>query len=274
MARARNIKPGFYKNEELAECSIWARFIFPGLWMLADREGRLEDRPKRIKGELLPFDSAEVEPLLAELSARGFIHRYSVKGVAYIQVLKFAEHQSPHYSEKESLIPAPFPESGADDAIDIPESSGKVVAIKRGSQPSDSLIPDSLIPDSPLPPTFQLGDPSATTKKSRAKPSVTLRTYCADCEKSGQDPIPEGHHVFAYAESIGLPRDFLDLAWTAFCDRYLPGDKRQSDWPLKFRNAVEGNWFSLWWVDGSEYKLTTAGMQAKRARASKEVAYG
>ena len=35
MARARNIKPGFYKNEDLAECSLTARFIFPGLWMLA-----------------------------------------------------------------------------------------------------------------------------------------------------------------------------------------------------------------------------------------------
>ena len=66
MARARNIKPGLYKNEDLAECSVWARYIFPGMWMLADREGRLEDRPKRIKGELLPYDSIEVEPLLVE----------------------------------------------------------------------------------------------------------------------------------------------------------------------------------------------------------------
>ena len=67
MARARNIKPGFFKNEELAECSLAARLCFPGLWLLADREGRLEDRPKRIKGELFPFDTFEVGPLLDEL---------------------------------------------------------------------------------------------------------------------------------------------------------------------------------------------------------------
>ena len=73
MARARNIKPGFYKNEDLAECSPWARLIFPGLWMLADREGRMEDRPKRIKGELLPYDSIDVDPLLEELARWGFI---------------------------------------------------------------------------------------------------------------------------------------------------------------------------------------------------------
>ena len=39
--RARDIKPGFFKNDQLAECSMAARLLFPGLWMLADREGRL-----------------------------------------------------------------------------------------------------------------------------------------------------------------------------------------------------------------------------------------
>src|SRR6185369_15871620 len=29
MARARNIKPGLYKNEDLAECSLAARLLFP-----------------------------------------------------------------------------------------------------------------------------------------------------------------------------------------------------------------------------------------------------
>lgn len=86
MARARNIKPGFYRNEDLAECSIWARHIFPGLWMLADREGRLEDRPKRIRAEILPFDMVDVDPLLNELAARGFIGRYEVNGKRWIQI--------------------------------------------------------------------------------------------------------------------------------------------------------------------------------------------
>lgn len=86
MARARNIKPGFYRNEDLAECSIWARHIYPGLWMLADREGRLEDRPKRIRAELLPFDMVDVEPLLEELAVRGFIDRYEQDGKRYILV--------------------------------------------------------------------------------------------------------------------------------------------------------------------------------------------
>lgn len=149
MARARNIKPGLYKNEDLAECSIWARYLFPGLSTIADREGRLEDRPKRIKAELLPFDSQDVEPLLKELCARGFIERYEVGGHRYIEIRTFTRHQSPHYSEKPSVIPPP--DSRSHDAI------------MRGQQPPDSLIPDSLIPDSK---TFAPSAAHSTPKKN------------------------------------------------------------------------------------------------------------
>lgn len=173
MARARNIKPGLYKNEDLAECSIWARFIFPGLWMLADRDGRLEDRPKRIKGELLPFDNQDVEPLLQELAtmkdAQGvpFIVRYQNADGRFIQISKFSTHQTPHYSEKKSVIKPPnfqetlfdertaipggLRETGGDECSTIPggllENSGNQGVIKGMPQPPDSLIPDSLIPD-------------------------------------------------------------------------------------------------------------------------------
>jgi hypothetical protein len=149
MARARNIKPGLYKNEDLAECSVWARYIFPGLWMLADREGRLEDRPKRIKAELLPFDTPSVEPLLAELAAHKFLVRYQIEGASFIQITEFKKHQTPHYSEKPSVIkPPPLQEKERDIS---PRNSEKQPAIKRESQPPDSLIPDSLLSDSPNP---------------------------------------------------------------------------------------------------------------------------
>ena len=107
MARARNIKPGFFKNEDLAECSPWARLCFAGLWTLADREGRLEDRPKRIKGELFAFDSVETDPLLVELERHGFIMRYEVENRGFIQIIAFHKHQNPHHKEPSSEIPSP-----------------------------------------------------------------------------------------------------------------------------------------------------------------------
>jgi uncharacterized phage protein (TIGR02220 family) len=116
--------------------------------MLADREGRLEDRPKRIKGELLPFDAQDMEPLLRELATRGFITRYQIDGASYIQISKFKEHQSPHYSEKPSVIKPPILQEFA--MTICAQNSGKPPPIKSCIEPSDSLIPDSLIPEEKL----------------------------------------------------------------------------------------------------------------------------
>lgn len=109
MPRARNIKPAFFDNEYLAELPYEARLLFIGLWTIADRRGRLEDRPKGIKGKLFPFDDLDVDDLLQQLadSPDRFISRYSVKGKRYIQVTNFEKHQSPHQREADSTIPAP-----------------------------------------------------------------------------------------------------------------------------------------------------------------------
>ena len=107
MARARNIKPGFFRNAELVELPFETRLLFIGLWTLADREGRLEDRPKQIKMELFPADQCDVGSMLDQLSSSGFISRYEVDSVRFIEVQNFIKHQDPHYKEKASEIPPP-----------------------------------------------------------------------------------------------------------------------------------------------------------------------
>lgn len=143
MARSRNIKPGLFKNEILGVADPIYTIIFEGLWLLADREGRLEDRPLRIKAEIIPYrDGINMNEHLHWLSANGFIIRYNVDGVNYIQVVNFKKHQNPHKNEAESLIPQYIP--------DTCESSEKIGTCpdNNGSTPADSLnlIPDSLIP--------------------------------------------------------------------------------------------------------------------------------
>lgn len=213
MARARNIKPGFCTNEDLAECSFEARLCFALLPMLADREGRLEDRPKRIKGELFRFDSLDVEPLLAELEAYGFIARYEVNGLRLIQILAFGKHQNPHHREPESTLPThpslrldpdgKYVKPEADAPLDAPKASDKPEAspglppprddLARGSSRADSgsLIPDTgfrspdpgtLIPDPGLfaeapsaPPP-----PARPAKPSKPKPAEQEKPKTAD----------------------------------------------------------------------------------------------
>ena len=111
MARTRDLKPGFFKNERLAECEPLARILWEGLWVHADREGRLEDRPLKLRVEILPYDVCDIENLLVQLAAQGFIVRYEVNGKRYIAIPGFKENQRIHPKEPASLIPPPAEES-------------------------------------------------------------------------------------------------------------------------------------------------------------------
>ncbi|WP_425318297.1 hypothetical protein [Pseudomonas nitroreducens] len=173
MARARNIKPSFFKNEDLADLPPFDRLLFVGLWCLADREGRLEDRPRRIKIELFPGDGYDVEVGLANLQGKGFIDRYEVAGFTVISLPNFARHQSPHSTEKDSelpdcngyltvnerhrgkVLPGKQRFVHAETGFSL-EANNSEVTVKAQDQPAPStvdapthnaLIPDSLIPD-------------------------------------------------------------------------------------------------------------------------------
>lgn len=155
MARARNIKPGFFTNDALAEVSPLARILFAGLWCFADREGRLNDRPKKIKAEILPYDECNTDELLEDLAKHGFLIRYEVDGAKYIQVVNFDKHQNPHVKEQASEIPAPDKHSASTvQEQDKNQKSMEVAGLIPSSlipHPS-SLIPDAGFPSTPLPP--------------------------------------------------------------------------------------------------------------------------
>ena len=106
--RMRRITPEFFIDDTLADMQPLGRLLFVGLWCLADREGRLVDRPRRIKVQVLPYDDCDVDALLAELEQGGFIQRYEVAGNRYVQILNdYWKQQRPHSSERASEIPAP-----------------------------------------------------------------------------------------------------------------------------------------------------------------------
>jgi hypothetical protein len=108
MLRSRLIKPGVATNEKLAALGADGMLLFERLWMLADREGRLEDRPERIKAEAFPYwREFPVEKLLKKLSKEGFIHRYVVDHFRLIFIPNFKKHQPIHKHEAASVLPAP-----------------------------------------------------------------------------------------------------------------------------------------------------------------------
>lgn len=107
--RTRLLRPGFFENEELAALPPHARLLFEGLWLMADRAGRLKDRPPVIRATLFAFEpEIDVELLLTMLQRSGFVQRYrGSKGVKCVQVVNFAAHQHPHRREPDTTLPAP-----------------------------------------------------------------------------------------------------------------------------------------------------------------------
>src|SRR4051812_9042549 len=107
MGRIRTIKPDTFKDEDLAEQPFDVRLLFIGLWTQADVAGRMEDRPKRLKVEIFPYDNVDIDELLNKLSQAGFILRYSIDEKKYIQVVNFTKHQ--RINGKEAQSPSVFP---------------------------------------------------------------------------------------------------------------------------------------------------------------------
>jgi len=160
MPRARNIKPGFFSNDILSGLEPLTRLLFIGLWIIADRAGRLADRPKRIKAEVLPYDDCNVEQMLADLEAAGFILRYDANGTRAVQVVNWDKHQNPHCKEPESTIPAPCSSRAHTQTASTPAPD----------QVTDSTEPAGLIPDS----GFLMPDSKEKTPRRRASEPVEL----------------------------------------------------------------------------------------------------
>ncbi|WP_256633887.1 hypothetical protein [Enterobacter hormaechei] len=111
MARIRTIKPEFWTDEKIVECSFEARLMFIGMFNFADDKGNLVRSPKRIKMQIFPADMIDCEPLIKELSLAGLISEYSVNGVEYIHIDGFSKHQK---INRPSATTIPTPEEVAD----------------------------------------------------------------------------------------------------------------------------------------------------------------
>lgn len=199
--RSRNIKPGIFKNEILGVEDPLLTIVFMGLWCAADRSGRMEDRPLRLKVEILPYrDTSDFIGYLTCLERLDFIQRYEVNGERYIYVKNFEKHQHPHKSEKPSELPAP------PGNISI-KSEGCPIHVKdtlnTRYNPSDSLIliPDYLIPDSRRDMGAKPPNPDTPKRKKDNFIVPTIEEIKAHCIERNNNVDPE--RFFNFYESKG-----------------------------------------------------------------------
>lgn len=200
MARARNIKPSFFKNELLGEADPLLGLLFISLWTLADKAGRLEDRPLRIRAETFPYrENININGYLTQLLSLGFIDRYKVlcdgKEISVIEIINFTKHQTPHSTEKSSELPC----KSIDTPITLINASASVIShinvLIPDSSNTDSLNTDSLIPDSPIliPESFSpqksAEPPKENTELKKACYETRASYATAFFERYGTEPV-------------------------------------------------------------------------------------
>jgi hypothetical protein len=209
--RTRTLKPGIFKNELLATSNPLYAWVFEGLWCIADRNGRLEDRPRQIHLEINPGRAYEgTAESIDWLVTNGFVLRYQVDGIAYLEVLAFVKHQNPHIRE-----PARFPPPNGEGSTSLaPESTADMLGTEHGTSigqaptlhqtgpvPAPTLHQPS--PASYLLPSTSYLLPNVSPTVVPSEPSVELKL-----DEDRPDPV---RSVFDHWRNIhGHPRAVLD----------------------------------------------------------------
>lgn len=242
----------------MADLSFSGRLLFIGLWCIADREGRFEWSERRIKVEVFPYDEIDINRELTVLQRLGLVVKYVVDGKSYGEVVNFKKHQTPHHTEKQSLLPTrPEKSEGCDLTVDSP--------LMDGGNPPDCLITDSLITDC-------LNPESRPLTRVSDKPD----------QDSGSTPAFSKNQKSTKNRGSRFGLDTLPVPWAEFClenrkdlDPQKTFERFSDYWKAKAgKDACKLDWFATWrnWIrnekgfDGTHFKNSVGGVSKTRQR--------
>lgn len=241
MPRTRLLKPEFFLDAELCDLPIAARLLFAGLWVHADREGRLEDKPRELKVKVFPYeDSIDVDELLWRLHEAEFIVRYEAGGKRVVWIVKFLDHQSPHVNEKPSIFGAfqPGLERGrAQSGVTHESLTSPRIQVSEDSRRSDPVSvsisdPVSVSDPPPRPPESAPNVVPLRTQKPEEEGSPFWEFTQEEREKLGRtrEKKPEGFDDWARGAEAEVGPERLSCAYARFL---LDDDFKPRGWPIR-----------------------------------------
>lgn len=213
MPRIRTVKPAYPKNRKVRSVSRDARLLNIHLWNLADDEGRLQELPQWIIGEVFPTDE-DVTPVqlrewLGSLHDAGLIARYEVDGERYIQCRNFTEHQvinKPRPSEIPACPAGPC-DSGSTTGALPDDSLPEVEEEREGEKEEETTAPDHLVS------VVGLLDRTAF---ARGISSPKVAAAIEACERYADRDLEAEAEKFRHywIEGPGEKRPLTDVAWS------------------------------------------------------------
>ena len=125
MPRIRSIKPEFWEDEKIGAVSREARLLFICTWNLADDCGNLRATPRYLRLQAFPYDDdlrdEDVARMLNQLSRRGLVRLYEVRGEHYANVTNLDRHQ---YKKPGRTLVAKCPTLSDDESNEIKQLQG------------------------------------------------------------------------------------------------------------------------------------------------------
>jgi hypothetical protein len=132
MARIRTIKPDFWTDEKLTECSMSTRLFFVGTWNFADDNGNLTRSAKKLKMQIFPADSVDCEEMVQELIGAGVLVEYEADGEKFLHIKGFAKHQVINRPSKSSIPEPPIVKKKAPKVDDSVKTHGAFTDGREG----------------------------------------------------------------------------------------------------------------------------------------------
>lgn len=184
MARIRTIKPEFWTNERVMECSMAARLLFIGMWNFADDLGRLALAPKTLKAQIMPSDDVTSDTILGmvqELSSNGLVLIYEVDERQYIQITGW-QHQR---IDKPQPGRCPSPVNGYSESIRGMVATEGKVGDSKGEEGSSEPIGSGPANADPRDRLFREG--LAKLAELTGKGPDSCRSFAGQCLKVAKD---------------------------------------------------------------------------------------
>jgi len=201
MARIRTVKPEFWTDERVGECSVSARLLFVATWNFADDHGGLDRSAKQLKAQAFPYDNVDCEPLVQELLSARLLVEYEVSGKKYLHIKGFRTHQK---VEKPAKPRVPVYDDSGGLTEDSPTSNGSSLG-REGKGVEGRVRPTA----------------SATPTVSRETPEWWLAFKLAYPERAGDQGwrkaqraaharISEGHTPSEFIAGANRYSQFVD----------------------------------------------------------------
>jgi hypothetical protein len=267
VSRIRTIKPDFWTDDAVTECSVSARLLFIGMWNFADDRGNLERSAKQIKARVFPVDAIDCEPLILQLMKHRLLVEYAAGGKKYLHIRGFTKHQvinrpslggcpvyEPSMRTPEGLTePSVSAHTGSEGIGRDSEGSRKGSA--EGEQPVPPPAPElTLQPSAPAAPPASAPKKASPAKKTLLPENFELtgkrldtaiRLLPEDCDYLAEFEKFKAHHTAKGSVMVNW-----DAAWSYWCSnaKNHPNYARKPKPTLK--DSADARRKAGWWQPG------------------------